>query len=421
MHAPLRAYVFWALVGLAASSASTWVHYQVLHDPTYASVCDVSATVSCTDAYTSRYGSVGGVPVALLGVLYFLLMLGMVALCRSCPVARANLSAYVFVLATIGLAAVLYLAYASFFVLQAVCLLCIATYVAVVALFFTSGASRTDSMSSMPQRAAADLRTLVRTPAALAAVVVFLTASVAALALFPAGPGDRSRRNAAQTATPPTPAPASSARGALPAEGTLPDGISLPAGAVQELEGWLSTQPRVQLDVPSSGAAVVVVKFNDYQCPPCRETYMDLKPMFDKFAQEKPGKVAYVTKDFPLEPECNASVPNGLHPAACEAAVSVRLARERGSAEAMEAWLFANQPSLSPEGVRDAARRVGNVPDFEARYASTLELVRRDIAQGQQVGVRGTPTFFMNGIRLPPWPQAVFQAAIAWELRRLGQ
>jgi hypothetical protein len=36
-----------ALIGLAASSASTWVHYQILNDPTYASFCDVSATLGC--------------------------------------------------------------------------------------------------------------------------------------------------------------------------------------------------------------------------------------------------------------------------------------------------------------------------------------------------------------------------------------
>ncbi len=56
-----------ALLGLAASAASTWVHYQILNDPTYASFCDVNSTLNCTEAYTSRFGAFGGVPVALLG------------------------------------------------------------------------------------------------------------------------------------------------------------------------------------------------------------------------------------------------------------------------------------------------------------------------------------------------------------------
>ena len=50
--------------------ASTWVHYRILNDPTYASFCDVNATVSCTEAYTSRFGAFGGVPVALFGCCF---------------------------------------------------------------------------------------------------------------------------------------------------------------------------------------------------------------------------------------------------------------------------------------------------------------------------------------------------------------
>ena len=46
-----------AALGLAASSTSSYVHYQLLTDPGYTSFCDVNATVSCTQAYLSRYGS----------------------------------------------------------------------------------------------------------------------------------------------------------------------------------------------------------------------------------------------------------------------------------------------------------------------------------------------------------------------------
>jgi protein-disulfide isomerase len=189
---------------------------------------------------------------------------------------------------------------------------------------------------------------------------------------------------------------------------------------VLQLEQWLSQQPRVPLMVPRGGAAVVIVKFNDYQCPPCRQTWLEYKPVLAKYEQQQPGKVTFVTRDFPLEPECNTFTPNELHPAACEAAVAVRLAREKGKAEAMEEWLFANQPSLTGAGVREAAKSVGGVTDFDARYPATLELVRGDVAQGGQLNVRGTPTFFMNGIRLPGLRAEFFDAAIQWQLRQGG-
>jgi protein-disulfide isomerase len=104
---------------------------------------------------------------------------------------------------------------------------------------------------------------------------------------------------------------------------------------------------------------------------------------------------------------------------ACEAAVAVRLAREKGKAEAMEEWLFANQPALTADGIKNAAASVAGVTDYDARFAGTPELVRGDTKQAAQLQVTGTPTFFMNGIRLPGLRAEFFDAAIAWELKQV--
>ena len=141
--------------------------------------------------------------------------------------------------------------------------------------------------------------------------------------------------------------------------------------------------------------------------------------MLAKWAKQAPGKVKFIAKDYPLERECNQFVGQDLHSGACEAAVAVRLAREKGKAEAMEDWLYANQPAMNPDTVKKAAMTVGGVTDFDARYAATLQLVKADVAQGQQLKIEGTPTFFLNGIRLPGLRGEFFDAAIAWELKRL--
>jgi protein-disulfide isomerase len=187
-----------------------------------------------------------------------------------------------------------------------------------------------------------------------------------------------------------------------------------------ELERFLAAQQRVPVMVATEGAAVVLVKFNDYMCPPCGQTFAEYKPVLAKWAKEYPGKLKFVTKDYPLDPECNRLAPAGSHMASCEAAVAVRLARERDKAAPMEDWLFANQPTLTPTSVKEAARMIGGVPDFEARYATTLTLVKGDIEQGGQLQVQGTPTFFMNGIRLPGLRAAFLDAAIALEMKRAG-
>jgi len=364
----------------------------------------------CAGGYrrvNARMKEIALMAAGLLAVLYFAFVLGIILLCRRSASARQNLPGYVFAAATLGLAGVLYLGYASFVVLKAVCLLCVGSYLAIIALFLISGRAARYPMSSLPGRAARDLRLLLQTPAALTAAVAFIAAAAGAVVLFPTEP------ISAATSTAPS-APAATPAAAQATAQAPPPGQT----PLQQLETYLSQQPRVPIIVPSNGAAVVIVKFNDYQCPPCGQTFREYKPILAKLQQKYPGKITFMTRDFPLDPECNSL--GGPHPSGCEAAVAVRLAREKGKAEAMEEWLFANQPSMTPEFVKQGAASVGGVTDFDARYAKTIELVKGDIAQGMTLQVRGTPSFFMNGIRLPNLRGEFFEAAVEWELHRLS-
>ena len=154
-----------ALLGLGASATSSYVHYQIASDPTYTSFCDVSGAVSCTQAYLSQDGSILGVPVALLGVAFFAMVLMIVALAPKPQVIAGgkrmragerttvdgeSVAGYVFVLSTVGLAFSLYLAWASFFQLRAVCILCTLTYVAVLGLFIVSWRAQSVPIGALP-------------------------------------------------------------------------------------------------------------------------------------------------------------------------------------------------------------------------------------------------------------------------------
>jgi protein-disulfide isomerase len=46
--------------------------------------------------------------------------------------------------------------------------------------------------------------------------------------------------------------------------------------------------------------------------------------------------------------------------------------------------------------------------------------VKGDITLGHQLGVTGTPTFFINGVRIPGLKAEFFDAAIAYELKQAG-
>ena len=69
-----------ALIGLGASVAAAYTHYHLLYDPTSRSFCDVSATVSCTQVYQSRFGTFQGIPVAVFGAT--VVRRGGAAVCR---------------------------------------------------------------------------------------------------------------------------------------------------------------------------------------------------------------------------------------------------------------------------------------------------------------------------------------------------
>jgi protein-disulfide isomerase len=279
--------------------------------------------------------------------------------------------------------------------------LCVGTYVAVIGLFLISGSATSVPLTSLPMRILDDLKLLVRTPRALTAAVVCIAAAVGAIMVFPEQP-------------------MAAAASTVEGEQAAPAAPTASAAQIQQLEQWLSQQPRVPVMAPSDGAAVVILKFNDYQCPGCGQTYRDYKPVLAKWAKQAPGKVKFITKDYPLERQCNQFVAQDLHLGACEAAVAVRLAKEKGKGEAMEDWLYANQPAMNPDTVKKAAATVGGVTDFDARFAGTLELVKADVAQGQQLKIGGTPTFFVNGMQLPGLRGEFFDAAIAWELRRVS-
>jgi uncharacterized membrane protein/protein-disulfide isomerase len=385
-------------LGIGASTAASYVHYKLLTDPAYASFCDVSAHVNCTQAYSSQYGSFMGVPVAPLGLLYFAFVFLVAALgARKTSALRDTAPAYIFLVSTIALAFILYLAWASYFVLKVFCILCALTYVSVIAIFIVSGGASALPMTTLPGRAPRDLKTLASNPMLVLAALLLVGGAISVLAFFP-------RDGAA---------------GPVPMEA-----VQLPTVSDAErakLAQWWEMQPKVDVPVPDGGAKVLVVKFNDYQCPGCKYTHDAYKPVWAKHAAG--GQVRYVVKHYPLEGECNASAAGGNHYASCEAAAGVVMARAKGTAARFEDWIFANlgPPVLTPAQVREGAKTVGGITDFDAQYARALEEVKTDAGLGKLLKIDSTPTFFINGRMVPTkqiLPAHYFDAIIELELQK---
>jgi len=247
-----------------------------------------------------------------------------------------------------------------------------------------------------------DLRRLRRSATAVALATLWVVASLGLVLGFP-----RERVLSVEEASGAVPA-------AQPAE-------TLTSAQLAEIHAWVDGQPR-RSEVMAGEGQVRLVKFNDYQCPTCRQAWLLYQTIIAKYETQYPDAFRYESRDYPLEPECG---PVFNHTAACEAAVAVRLAAEKGRKVEMETTLFARQSmAMTGDDVRRWLDEVAGVsgPDYDSRYDAVLDDVREDVRFAQSLGVTGTPTFFINGVQLPDAliRPAAFEAMIAYELQRVG-
>ncbi len=169
------------------------------------------------------------------------------------------------------------------------------------------------------------------------------------------------------------PSPAPSPAGVASAE--LPAG--LPAAKTY----------RVPVDgLPAIGdprALVTIVAFTDYQCPYCRRAEATLLELRESYG----GQVRIVVAEKPLP----------MHDRARPAAIAALAASNQGAYDLMRARLYAGP--LDDSAIARAASDIGlDSRRFDAdRAGMAAEALTRSEALAERLGVRGTPTFFING------------------------
>jgi protein-disulfide isomerase len=157
----------------------------------------------------------------------------------------------------------------------------------------------------------------------------------------------------------------------------------------------------------SEKARVTIVKFEDFQCPFCKQA----QPTINELLSRYNGQVRLVHKDLPLE---------SLHPQARQAAEAARCAHEEGKFWEYHDKLYANSPKASADDLKSYAKEVGlNVDSFDRCFASGKykAVVQQDLNEGAQLGLTGTPTFFINGREISGnQPLEAFETIIDEEL-----
>lgn len=181
-------------------------------------------------------------------------------------------------------------------------------------------------------------------------------------------------------------------------------GISLPATSL--VENWREyVRPHNAIRGPVD-APIVVMEFTDFQCPFCRSFSETTR---EQLLSRHGDGIKYVLKHFPLEQ---------IHEHARYSARIAQCAGREGKFWEAEALLFRNQSNLSEEFFTTIDKKLGLESNFDD---CLLDLdvaaeVEQDFQDGLQIGIRGTPTFVINGkivsgaVPLDKW-EALFEEA----------
>jgi protein-disulfide isomerase len=149
----------------------------------------------------------------------------------------------------------------------------------------------------------------------------------------------------------------------------------------------------VTSDNPTLGlknAPVTIVEFSDFECPFSRQAFPIIRETTNTFG----GKVLYQYRHFPIS-EIHANAENAVLASEC--------ANEQGKFWPYHDKLFQNQDNLAIDSLKAYAAEIGL---DEVQFANCFDSgkyeskIKRDRADGLFTGVRGTPTWFIDGVKI---------------------
>jgi protein-disulfide isomerase len=171
----------------------------------------------------------------------------------------------------------------------------------------------------------------------------------------------------------------------------------------------------IRYDIPSEGfyaigpedAPITIVEFSDYQCPYCRRWHEEV---YQPLLNEYPGQIRLVYRHLPL---------TSIHPEAFSAAEAAMCAGEQNAYWQYHDKLFSSETLGNNTYVQYAQDLGLNTSTFETCISEHKysEAIQADSDFAVNLGVRSTPTFFINGLAVVgAQPLDIFKQVIDKEL-----
>jgi uncharacterized membrane protein/predicted DsbA family dithiol-disulfide isomerase len=356
---------FWTLAALAVAGLLNSVylaasHYRVYTDIAYKSFCAISRSINCDTVSQSPYSIFLGVPVPVWGIIGYTFFLLFLAIAWKYRDEKKPIWTLLF-LVSLGFSAYsVVLALISSFIIHSYCVMCILSYaISFMLLFFTYLIRKRYAIRGLAENLIYDIARVWKAKRrSLALFVPFSLALVLVLLFFPVY----------WNFDPPV------------------FSADIPHGMTADGHPWIGAEdPKLE-----------IIEFADYQCFQCNKMHFFLRQTLAQY----PDRIRVIHRHFPMDHEVNPLLKTPEHIGSGKLAMLSIYAATQDRFWQMNDILF-SIARVTPEiDVKKLAHDVGLDERKLGRAFQNRKVrykLKKDILEGIKMGVRGTPSFVIDG------------------------
>lgn len=350
-----------ASIGLIDSIYLSYSHYLNYTDIGYSSFCAISKAINCDTVSQSPYSIFLNIPVAVWGALGYLFLILLIGIARCNKPDKADLWTLIFLISFVFSLISIILALVSTFFVRSYCIMCILTYGINLAVLYLSWIIvRRFDKREFYQRIRADLRFLCGNVNVFVPGTLLLVAIVTIL----------------WTVMPQY----------WKFELSEDINVNINKGVTEKGYPWIGA------DNPT----ITITEFSDYMCFQCRKMHFYLRRMVATY----PDRIRLIHRHFPMDNEYNPLVKDPFHSGSGKMAIIAIYAQFKNQFWEVNDLLFELASQKKDFNTREIAdfMAVGIAELGAALKNKHLRIkLKHDIAIGLALGIRGTPTYQIDG------------------------
>jgi len=350
-----------ALCGVADALYLSIGHYRIYTDISYQSFCAISFALNCDTVSMSPYAIFLNVPVADWGLIGYFAVLLLIIFAGNPKAEKKHLWPVLFWISLFYSCVGIVLAWISAERIHSYCIMCILSYLVNFALMYYAWfINRRFNNFGLISGLLPDLRFLVRYKKIfLPVLTIFLCITLGLVRWLPAYWVLVPPKLTAQVAT-----------------GTTSDGFP-----------WIGARD----------PKLTIVEFSDYVCPHCRKFHYNLRQLIEKY----PQSIRLIHRNFPMDSRVNPLLKKPFHDGAADLAIIAIYALENQKFWQANDFLYGlNLSRVKQINTRKIAQGIGLNADkvrLSRRDIHLWQKLLKDIRDGLDYGVQGTPAFLING------------------------